>query len=270
MTTTSASPDIATGAAPITRKDLPVRVFRAVVAVIVVFVLTGPGGAVDLLAPVTLAFASSEAAELHRWHMIDLAAYLSLLTVGALLVVAWRPRQSVVVMQTVLLSLAGFGALGLTTPVPGEILVPVGIVGVLLVASFPSRRRLTRIPSLRMRSPLALLGAVAVTPYLVVNLVENVTRQVGGAGPHAELGHWAGAAAVAFGLLLTAWVATTDVGGARGLAMVVAVTLTYLAVSALVHRAYDGAWAGWGAVSALVGALLFVASARRAPEGSTR
>jgi hypothetical protein len=252
------------------RVDVPVLAFRTVVVLVAVVVLTGPGGASDLLAVVPGSAGAGAASELHRWHHVDLAGYLSLLTVGTLLVAAWSPRRSTVAVQTVLASLAGFALLASTMPAPAQVLVPAATIAVLVVAAHPRRRALLSRPPLRVRGPLALTAAALPTPFLTVNLWQNLDRQLGGTDPHALLGHWAGAAALALALLLTAWVAAMSVPEARGLAVVVAVTLLYLGGAALVHGHHDGAWAAWGAVGAVGGAALFLVSARAAPARTPR
>lgn len=105
-------------------------------------------------------------------------------------------------------------------------------------------------------------AAAAPCPFLLVNAWQNLDRQLSGPDPHALLGHWAGAAALALALLLAGWVAATTVPLARGITTVVVVSHLYLGVAALLLPRYDGAW-GWpGALSALLTALLFAASTR--------
>jgi hypothetical protein len=243
-------------------RDLPVLVFRAVAALVAAVVLGGPGGLADLLAALP---GSAAVGDLHRWHHLDLAAYLSLLTLGTLVVAAWSPRRMVVAAQTVLVGLAGFALLALTMPRPDEVLVPVATIALLVVASHPRRRALLQRPPRQLRGGLALAAAALPTPFLVLNAWGNLDRQLTGTDPHALLGHWAGAAALAVALLVTVWVAAMSVPEARWLAVVVAVTLLYLGVAALMLGRHDGAWPMWGAVSAIASAVLFLASLRQAP-----
>jgi hypothetical protein len=113
------------------------------------------------------------------------------------------------------------------------------------------------------------MAAALPTPFLVLNTWDNLARQIGGTDPHALLGHWGGAAALAFALLVTAWVATLKVPAVRGLAVVVAWTMLYLGTSALAHGNNDGAWPRWGGVLALVSGLLFLLSVRSSSPSAT-
>jgi hypothetical protein len=238
--------------APVVQRDVRVAAFRLTIAVIVLFVLSSPGGLAELATAVSLA-TEPAGDRLHLWHHVDIGAYLTLLTVGTLLVAAWRPRRSALAVQVTLTSLAVFaGLMALALTSPGEVLVPLAVVATLLVVSFPQPRALLRLPAGRSTPRAALLGAAVVTPFLATNIWDNLSRQLGSTDPHAVLGHWAGAAALAAALLVTVWAGTRAGSTGRGLRLVAAITLLYLGVAALFLGAYDGAWPRWGAVSALL------------------
>jgi hypothetical protein len=250
-------PDIAP--APTTGRDVRVAAFRVTTAVIALFVLAGPGGVADLTAAVSLGADPAADRLLHRWHHIDLGAYLTLLTVGALLVAAWQPRRATLAVQTTLVSLAIFaGLIAFVLPSPGEALAPIAVVSLLLAVSFPEPQNLWRPPAGRATTPAALVGAALVTPFLVTNFWENLARHFTSADPHAVLGHWAGAAALAAALLVTVWAGTRAGSTARGLRLVAAISLLYLGVAAILHGAHDGSWPLWGAASALLGGVSLV------------
>lgn len=254
-------PEITTGVLP-ARRDIGALVFRGATLLLVALLLAGPGGVADLLALVTTAHLDATHGELHRWHSVDVAALVSVLLVGLLLVAGWRPRHAAAVVQTVIAVLLLLGTLALTTPKPGQALGPAATLVVLLVATFPERRRLLQVPHLQSRSGLAVAAAAAPTPFLLANAWHSIDRQLGGVDPHALLGHWAGGATLALGLLLAGWVAATTVPLAHGTAAVVAGSHLYLGVAAVVLPRYDGAW-GWpGGLSSLLAALLFTASLR--------
>jgi hypothetical protein len=241
-----------------THRDVRAIVFRVTVAAIGVVILTGPGGVAELATAVSLA-AEPAADRLHLWHHLDIGAYLTVLTVGTLLVAVRRPRRAALAVQVALVSVAVFaGLLAVALPSPGEALVPLAVVATLLAVSFPQPRTLLRMPAGRTASPGALLGATVATPFLVANLWDNLTRQLAAADPHAVLGHWAGGAALAAALLVTVWAGTSAGYAARGLRLVGAVTLILLAVAALFLGTYAGAWPLWGAVSALVAGVSLV------------
>jgi hypothetical protein len=192
------------------------------------------------------------------------------LTVGTLLVAAWRPRRSALAVQVTLASLAGFaGLIALAPTAAGEVLVPLAVVASLLTVSFPEPRALLRLPVGRTNRRAALLGAAAATPFLVANVWDDLGRQLGDADPHAVLGHWAGAAAFAAALLVTVWAGASAGYAARGLRLVGAITLILLAVAAPSFGAYAGAWPLWGAVSALIAGALLVWSTA-ATDGEVR
>jgi hypothetical protein len=236
-----------------TKRDIRVDAFRVTIAIISVFVLTGPGGVADLTAAVSLGADPAVGRLLHRWHHIDVGAYLTLLTVGTLLVAAWRPRRATLAVQTTLVSLAIFaGFITLALPSPGEVLAPLAVVSTLLLVSFPEPHMLRRLPAGRATTRAGLLGAAVITPFLVTSIWDNLSRQLASTDPHAVLGHWAGAAALAAALLVAVWAGTRAGSTARGLRLVAAITLLYLGVAAIVHGAYDGAWPLWGAASALL------------------
>jgi hypothetical protein len=252
------------GSARPRRRDVGVLVFRCSALLIVALLLAGTGGVAHVLAPVTTALLDIPHPELHRWHAVDVAALVSVLMVGSLLVAAWRPRQAIAAVRTIIMIVLVLAASALTMPSPAEALVPAVVVGALVVATFPDRRQLVHVPSLRFRGRLAVVAAAIPTPFLLVNGWENLGRQVGGTDPHALLGHWAGAAALALALLLAGWVAATSVEDARAITTVVVVTHVYLGVAALSLSRYDGAWGRVGALSSLLAATLFVASTRAA------
>lgn len=244
-----------------------ILVFRVAVAVVVIGLLAGPGGLADLFAAVTVSHLQLPHAELHRWHSIELAALVSLLVVGMLLIALREPR-AVVVVRTVVVSLLVFASFSMTTPASAEVLLPVAAVIVVVVATYPGRRALLRFPPLRLRHPAALLAAAVPTPFLFLNAWDHVGLQVGGTDPHALLGHWAGAAALSAVLLLTGWTAATDQPGSRALALLVAIVFVYLGVSGIALDGHDGAWGPLGVGSGLLAALLFAASFWRSPRGS--
>jgi hypothetical protein len=251
-------------APPARRRDLGTGVFRAAALLVVALLLAGPGGIRDLTAPLTMAFARLPGAEgeLHRWHTIDVAAFVGVLVVGAVLVAAWRPRRSVTALQVVLASMVAFLLIATTMPNAAEILGPVAVVLVVLVAAHPRRRDLLRLPDLRSRSGLALLAAATATPFLLVNLAGNLGKQLSSTDPHGLAGHWGGAAALAATLLITVWVAASRADGARALSVLFALAAAYVGLSALVHDRYDGVWPVWGALSVLVAAAALLASLR--------
>jgi hypothetical protein len=262
---TARVPDVAP--APTVHRDRRVVAFRVTIAAIVLFVLTGPGGVAELVTAVSLG-ADPAGERLHLWHHVDIGAYLSLLTVGTLLVATWRPRRSALAVQVALVSLAVFaGLIALASTSPGEVLVPLLVVATLLAVSFPEPRALLHLPAGRTSRRAGLLGAAVATPFLLTNVWDNLGRQLASADPHAVLGHWAGAAALATALLVTAWAGTRAGSTARGLRLVAAITLLYLGGAALFLGAYDGAWPLWGAVSALLaGALLVWSTVATDPE----
>lgn len=137
-------------------------------------------------------------------------------------------------------------------PDPATILGPVGLLIGLVLAAYPERRALLRLPRWSRQRSTASLAAALATPFLVVNVWSNVGRQLANLAPHAELGHWAGAAALGLALLLCTWLAESQVPGARTLAAVIGVTWLYLGVAALVLPEHDGSWGvlggvfGWG------------------------
>jgi hypothetical protein len=234
-----------------THRDVRAIAFRVTAAVIVGFILTGPGGVAELTTAVSLAVEPA-ADRLHLWHHVDIGVYLTVLMVGTLLVATRRPRKGALAVQVALVSVAALAALlAVALPSPGEVLVPLVVVATLLAVSFPQPRRLLQVPAGRTTSPGAMLGAAAVSPFLVVNLWENLTRQLAAADPHAVLGHWAGAAALAAALLVTVWAGTRTGPTARGLRLVASVTLLVLGVVAPFLGTYAGAWPLWGAISAL-------------------
>lgn len=246
--------------APSTRRRE--RTYRVVVLALAVLVLAGPGGAVGLLAPwSTVGHHAGAGYELHRWHTTDIAAYASLLVAGSLLASLRRPRRSTALVQTALASALWLGVFSWLMPSPVAAVVPAAAIVALIVSTYPDRRALGRIPDWS-GPPMARLAAGAATPLLLWNGWQNLERQLSGAGEHAELGHWAGAAALALALLVAGWLGASLAPGARRLCVVVAATYAHLGAAALALPNHDGSWGTTGGVLALALAALFLLSTR--------
>ncbi len=241
----------------ILRRDVPVLVFRLVTAVLATFVLTGPGGARNLLNPWVTGTGAH--VEMHRWHATDLPALVSLLVVGVLVVCIIAPRRHIVAGQAFLAAVASLGLLSLTMPDASAALAPSVALAVVFVAAHPRRRALVQWQGQDERNLVAVTAAVVGTPFLLSNAWTNLGQQLTDTSEHAALGHWAGAAALAMALLLVGWLAAAGAPGSRPLAVVLGVTWLYLGAAALRLPAHDGSWKPVGAVVALVAGGLFLA-----------
>lgn len=243
------------------RRDVPVLVFRVVAALAAAFMLTGPGGAADLLSP--WMSGSAEHFEMHRWHHADISALIALLAVGALIACAIAPRRRVVAAQAFLAAAVSLGLSALTMPAPTDALVPSLALTGLLLAAYPERRNLFRLhhrPN-GAATAIAVTAAAIATPFLLRNGWGNLRLQLAGVAEHAAFGHWAGAAALALALLVVGWLVAAGGPGARSVAVVLGVTWAYLGVAALTMQGYDGSWKVTGGVLALIVGVLFTTSA---------
>lgn len=272
MTTTTRQPAKRSGphraidpaARPIDRRTWA---YRVVAFLVVVLILTGPGGAVGLLAPWTAVGPADASFELHRWHSTDIAVFASLLVAGPLLASLRRPRASVALVQSALVGAVSLAALAPLMPAPAAALVPAGAITGLVLASFPDRRSLLRLPA--SGGPWSSrLAALAAAPFLLWNAAQNLQWQLSGAGPHAELGHWAGAVALALTLLVAGRLAASPGHDARRLSIVVGASYAYIGAAALQLPVHDGSWGTGGGLLSLALAVLFLlpSSRRIGPE----
>lgn len=263
-TTPVPMPASATAAAPAPhRRQRRAILFRAVAVLLVVFVLTGPGGLASLVAPVMLV--GADASELHRWHSTGIAALAAVLVAGALLLALRAPGRRPVLIQAVLTAVMTLGLFTVALPPhPTVALVPVGIIGGLILASYPNLRGVASVRPHAARRPAVLVTTLAAAPALLFDAVENIGRQVTDGSEHALLGHWSGAAALATALLLCGLLAATGRPGWRQLTGLLAAAFGYLGVAALLLPDHDGSWGAVGGVLALLVASAYAVIVARA------
>ena len=132
------------------------------------------------------------------------------------------------------------------------------VMAALLIVPHPRPRSLLRLRGGTWNRRLMAV-ALGVAPFLCTSAWVNVSRQLEGSGPHAELGHWAGAAALPVTLLLLGFLAATGRAGWRLVTGLLAVTYGYLGVAALLLPHHDGSWGVVGGVIALASAAGYAA-----------
>lgn len=201
---------------------------------------------------------------MHKWHYAQRSMHSLVLLALPVLVVAWRPRQYLVVMQFLLLSVGLMIALLLPFRPADALILGTGLGG--LVALYPEVRRLLERPLLKgLNRPLLAL-TVLCSPWMLAEMVRLVQWQaLGVGGEHASVGHWIGAASIPPALLLAGLGAATSMRGARALGIIAALGYGYLGAAALALYGYDGSWGSYGGAAALlVGAVYLGLTAREA------
>ncbi len=233
-------------------------IFRGVVGLMLLLLLTGPGGLAELASPwLPVRPATADyTPELHRWHSTVLSAFVSLLVGGSLLALLARPRRQPLLAQFVLLALGTFILGHLSNPV----IVPVVGFVALIAATYPTPRALLSVRQAGpVRRPILAL-AVAAASLLVYDVAANVRLQFIDVSEHAVHGHWLGAAVVAASLALAGLLASTGRPGWQVLGVVTGLTYLYLGVGALAIPSHDGSWGVTGGLLALSAGAGFLAA----------
>ena len=238
-------------------RDWRSLIFRGVAGLILLMILTGPGGLAELASPwlSVRPAAADYTPELHRWHSTVLSAFVSLLAGGSLLALLARPRRQPLLAQFVLLAI-GIFILGHL----GAAIVPVVVFVALIAAAYPAPRALLSATREGPVSRPILALALAATSVLVYDVAANVQRQFTDMSEHAVHGHWLGAAVVAVSLMLAGLLTATRRPGWRVLGVITGLSYLYLGVGALAIPFHDGSWGVTGGLLALSAGAGFLAA----------
>ncbi len=199
--------------------------------------------------------------DLSDGNRLSFAAHVPWLALGwcaAFVAMLWRPRATPAALQQALAMLTCLYAGGMVIGRDSDPVFYLGFGGVLalLVWLHPERRSVFRsgrdgVSVLLL--PLSLAAAAPLTLYTVD--LDQLARQVGNDGPF-----YTGAAATALAVPLVGLAASLRARGFRLPGWTAAVMLASLGVGSLLAAGDPGALPGWGAVLALVGAVLYAAA----------
>lgn len=190
---------------------------------------------------------------MHLWHYTQRGMHSLFILALPLLLLVWRPRQSVLLMQFMLVADGLMVALILPFRPMDALTVAVALT--VLTALYPDVRSLTKMPTLgNLSRPLVGL-TVLCSPFLLYESVRLVVWQIQGVGgDHAMVGHWIASATAPLALIAAGLLAATKQPGWRTLGMVVGLSLLYLGAAAIALPNYDGSWGlGGGTISLIAG-----------------
>ena len=201
---------------------------------------------------------------MHLWHYAQGGMHGLLLLALPLLLLVWRPRQQVVLMQYLLVSGALLAAI--IAPVHRMDVVPVIIVLAVLTVLYPGIRGLAARLTLRHLSRPLMALTLVVSPFLLRESARLVWWQIHGVGgDHATAGHWIAAATIPLTLIVAGLLAATRGPGWRVVGTIAGLSFLYLGAAAIALPRYDGSWGtGGGAASLLVGAAYLLVTYREA------
>ena len=190
---------------------------------------------------------------MHLWHYTQRGMHSLFLFALPLLLLVWRARHQVLLMQFMLVSV-GFMVAFLLPVRPMDALT-VAIALVVLTALYPNVRSLTNLPALGNISRPLLGLTLLCSPFLLYESVRLVVWQIQGVGgDHATAGHWIASATAPLALITAGLFAATKQPGWHTLGMVPGLSLLYLGAAAIALPNNDGSWGlGGGTVSLIAG-----------------
>jgi hypothetical protein len=233
------------------RLDWHTIVFRIVTALAALFFLTNLR---LLLAPWLLLPADEGILhpEIHRWHDAEQGAIGGILSAGILLVLLWRPRTNLLLVQCQ--AIVVVVSLLITAPFIGPSMFLIALPLIVVVATYPVRRALLDFsrdePINRPLLALTLLAAVLLAPSMWRSLLWQIQ---GVGGEHATTYHWIAGFEHTFILLLAGVLASMKRPGWQTLGILNGVVLLYLGLVALSVPDQAGSWGIAGGILGLIG-----------------
>jgi hypothetical protein len=231
----------------------------------VIFAVASFGGLFGV--GIVIGWFDNEMGGIHRVHDLEFGILYGVILTVAFVTLAWRPADKPsVFLQIVAVAIAGAVA-SIVAADPLYLVVPaaVAVAAGVLFALHPDRSTVLH-PRATPSTLLAAFVAIGAVPLIWLGLsAARLQREGAPADPHVSMDHWVNMAAMAFGLVLVAAVATCRIPGWRISAWCSGLGLTIYGIASIVfHRLpgvdvpYAGSeGVGWGVV-AVIGGLAFI------------
>jgi len=220
-------------------------------------------GVREAIAPWSLHINYDPQPELNKWHYVGHGAAVGILFSGSMLALTWQPARKPLLLWMYVLGFATLAAIYGLAESDGVVgfFVTILVASSVLVAAYPDRRELLRLPrpgASRLLLALTGLAALGMTPA-VARAFGHVFDKPAFEGA-ADPTRWGSDIIMSFVLIIGGLLVSSMRGGWFTLGVIVGLDFLYVGAAAITIPDQDGSWGTLGGMLSIVFGLIWFAA----------